>query len=221
MVGRPAATRKSEAACSTVGPWVMFMNGKDDYALMAQWLWLEGGPILNSDLGNLAGYVEDLHRIGSAILNMWLVDNEMVRVYDAQGRRAAPLGSFGHRTLKQLILAPSYARDANGALFDSKGNMRQAFRNTLNSILRTDINRGPLIRDVGGTMNNRDCEGVIQSLLETSKLMTGTSARYTGPGDTLILFGIERRLTIQKTFRAVLAMSGSHQCAQLATHFGA
>jgi hypothetical protein len=60
------------------------MNGKDDYALMAQWLWIEGGAILNSDLGNLAGYVQEPDRIGSAILNMWLVDNEMVNVYDAR-----------------------------------------------------------------------------------------------------------------------------------------
>jgi hypothetical protein len=164
------------------------MNGKDDYALMAQWLWMERGTIKDSDLGNLAGYVQDLDRIGSAILNMWLVDNEMVSVYDPQGNRVAPLGSFGHRSLKQLILTPSYARDKYGPLFDSKGNMRKAFRDSLNSILKTNIDRRPLIPDVGGSMVNRDCEGVFQSIIETSKLLTGSRPRYTGPGNSLILF---------------------------------
>ena len=164
------------------------MNGKDDYALMAQWLWIERGTILDSDLGNLAGYVQDLDRIGSAILNMWLVDNESVSVFDAQGNRFAPLGKFLHRSLKQLILTSSYARDAYGSLFDSKGNMRKAFRDSLNSILKTNIDRGPLIPDASGSMVNRACEGVLQSLIETSRLLTGSTPRTTGPGDSLILF---------------------------------
>jgi RHS repeat-associated protein len=164
------------------------MSGKDDYALMAQWLWIEHGLITNQDKADLAGYVADLDRIGSAILNMWLVDNEMVSVFDAQGNRMAPLGSFGHRSLKQLILSPEYARDKNGALFDKNGNMRQAFRNSLNSILKTNIDKGPLIADVGGSMVNISCEGVFQSIIETSKLLTGSRPRTTGPGNSLILF---------------------------------
>jgi hypothetical protein len=90
--------------------------------------------------------------------------------------------------LKQLILTPNYARDGSGPLFDKNGNMRQAFRNPLNSILKTNIDRGPLIQDVGGSMVNISCEGVFQSIIETSELLTGSRPRTTGPGNSLILF---------------------------------
>jgi hypothetical protein len=99
----------------------------------------------------------------------------------------APLGSFGHRSLKQLILTPIMGETVAG-LCSIQRQYAEGIQDLLNSKLKTNIDRGPLIPDVGASMVNIDCEGIFQSIIETSKLLTGSRPRTTGPGNSTILF---------------------------------
>jgi hypothetical protein len=161
------------------------MQGTGDAQLLAQSIWVEGGTIFSSDLSNISAYTEDLVGIGTALLNQWDVDNRRLSVFQ-DGDSVCPLGQCLNRSLKAVILALEV--DANGPIFNSNGNMRGAERSRLNSILSTDLAAAPQIRDDSGNLVNIGCEGVINSLLVASRLLTGRTSRLRPDGLTLLFW---------------------------------
>ena len=168
-------------------------SGKSDLSLIAQLIYHEGGAIYESDRTNINGYWADLIAIGTAIINQWAVDNEVIKVYrpDGNGNPSCPLGKCGHRSIFEIFTTTRYATDGDGdagKIFDSAGNMRAADRKRIQDALNTDVYQPPLIGDRLGGAFGIVCEGLITSMVVTTDLLNGIIPLAQPPGLTILFW---------------------------------
>jgi RHS repeat-associated protein len=162
------------------------MQGTTGPFLLAQLLFNEAGTVYTSDLGNVQGISEEMRLIGSAVLNQYFVDNNLLPVYDQFGRRHYPLGSAGYRTFDQVLI--SIAFDAAGSLFNSAGVIRASARSKINSVLETSIDAPPHITDLSGRLVNQACEGLITAMQTADGLWSNRLSVARPEGLTLLFW---------------------------------
>jgi RHS repeat-associated protein len=167
------------------------MTGTSGNDLLAQIIWHEGGTIYASDLtspASIQAYHKDLAAIGTAVLNQWDVDNHRLKVY-RNGKLTCPLGHCLDRSLQEIIIKIGTYKNASGNLvniFDSSGHMVDGAAK-LKGILDTDASAGPVVYD-NGIAVNQGCEGIVSSLVHASNLLSGSEARVSPNGTTLLFW---------------------------------
>jgi RHS repeat-associated protein len=168
--------------------------------LLAQLVYNEAGAITNADIGsNFSGYLQELNGIASAVLNQVDVDDKKISVLGSNGQPVCPLGACLDRTLFQILTQTPLASDNSGQLFDASGHIRQSGANRINSVLSGDYFAGTLISD-SGTPIGSNCEGLVASLATVSNLLTGSAARYSPNGATVLGWDMESPTTTTGTF---------------------